>query len=1737
MTPLRMLAWALLAVIGFTPALADPHPNVQRGFAPDKAFAVGEIDAVNVFNGNLNLSIPIGPSYPIRENFSYQLTLVNNSKLWDFIQTHDGTTYAYAKPSWHNAGIGWTLSLGRLLPPCASLPQDCVNQTGFWQYRGPDGAEHLFFDRLHPNSPEVPQPDVWYTRDGSYLRLKSGSWQVEFPDGTVHTFRSWDGYPSEIRDPFGNALTIAYVATAAQEYWSLYDGHRFNFVHFAPSGGQFKKVTRVDLASFGGGYATYWFDYRPGQMVLPRAQPCTDTARCGDVAVDLLVGVRLPDGSSYSMPESDYHTQTDHPGVIRAVTLPTLARIEWTYGAYVFPSEDAAFTPPCPGSGPEEWCREKLYRSYTGGVYDRTVRIGGVAHTWTYRQYATFPGGLTEPPHPELRYEVTTPLGHKTVHYYWAPVQNAAYGLPLSQGGQNGENRSDGFGRYLSTQTFNGSTLLRSTYVAYDYDTVPGWDGQTYWSNTNRRQRTTRTVYHDDGGRFAETTLSSFDGYGHFRTEQTGGSFDAGNVRTGTTNYNPTTGTFPGSFTLLPLGAKWILGTFDLQEEVETVLGVTTIARRTFDVDATNGWVRRTRIHELDNGARSPNDLIVEAIHVGGDLRSERFHGGDTQTVGTSAALGSLSLPQPQYRIDHITQHGARATSTYVDPATGAPLSFKTLDLTIDVSTGLPSSGRDTAGLSTTFGYDLMGRLLFERPQAGQDAWTEYVYTRATSLASPARIHVSRQPNGGGVPLTERLIVFDALGRVWQEQERRLGDLWATRETLYNEAGWKSSVSELGNTSKRTLYLGYDPFGRPTTIRPPDGSAHDVTLTYQGIRLVKRKVRVATSQSAESEAETTEIYDRQGRLYQLLEPANPDGSVTTTTYTHDVGNRLRKVRQVTASGIQEREIVYDQRGFLSSEKHPEKGQDGNGWVTYSGYDARGHVGEKVDGPFELRFTYDRAERNTRIDEVISSGLRPVKTLTYGISTISTNRSNGKLEQASRFNYHPDVGATVEVIETYTYGGKGGRVSRRNTATRVNGSFGPETWRLTCDYNELGEITSIGYPDCTTSCPSRPRQVAFTREKGLLTAVPGYAQRIGYYPNGLYSEIQHANGVIDVQANDPNGMARPRQLYSQLAGADLWRSGLYHYDGTGNVKRIGNTSFFYDKVSRVVDGHVYDGPTGAGSLRFQTYAYDSFGNLTSIGGDAGSPGRDTPTNAATNRLSLITGAAYDGAGNLTRWSNNEYEYDSLGMIRRRKIGTEDWRYVYTADDERLWSYRIDAPGSAWALRDLHGKILREYEATGGNWSLFRDYIYRDGQLLAEHHSVEGVRHLHLDHLGTPRLVTQAGASEGFYTVSPCRIYDSRGAAALQAGETRQIAIAGTCGIPALASAVALNLAAVDATASGHLTAYPAGETRPTTWAISYLAGVNRATNGVLKLGGGALSFYNDQASGTSHLLIDVSGYFIEGTTAAAYHVYFPFGEEITPVNQIAGEQMRFTGHERDLQNQTTPVDDLDYMHARFYNPQLGRFLSTDPIDSAKPGQPQSWNRYAYTVNNPLKYVDPDGKAVQAAPLLLGAWAAAEVGLSVWDAVETGRTLADPSASAGEKATATGLFAAGLIGPGGAYGRLGDAAIATARARRIGALGEDAVRAAYNIGDKAQLFVPGSLRFRIADGFNRSAGTLSEVKNVARQSFTGQLRDFVAIAKANSVKFVLYVREDTILSKPLVEAVKKGDIHLVRMTLPQ
>jgi len=847
----------------------------------------------------------------------------------------------------------------------------------------------------------------------------------------------------------------------------------------------------------------------------------------------------------------------------------------------------------------------------------------------------------------------------------------------------------------------------------------------------------------------------------------------------------------------------------------------------------------RKRIHQANGSGQGNYDVLRVNAYSGGNLTNEAWYGGDTQFVNLSGPdFCAMALPaSPLYQINHTYAWGARATSTY------AGMTFKTLDLTIDPSTGLPSRSRDTAGLETVFTYDSMGRPLTVDPSS--DLMTTYTYRLPTSASSLARVTVARVTVPGAVATAESRIDFDAFGRPVKEEQRMPDTSWSGRQTAYNALGWKTFISEQGSPYG-TSFPSFDAFGRSKTIQPADSSAHNVTLAYSGVRQVARTVKVATSAAAETSQTTTEVYDRHGRLFEVTEPNN-----VKTRYEYDVANRLAKVCQgfnaANNTCGQTRLFTYDNRGFLIGETHPEKTASNDYY-----YDALGHPSRSVDGPNDLTFVYDKAERLTLVrdsgtgfaDCVNNAGHRCLKTFTYAgsnttTSTGATDYRKGKLTAASRYNYvGAPFNATVEIKETYEYAAPEGRISRKDTYNIFNSSQS-EVFRQSFTWDDLGNASAVTYPDCIapTICgTSSPRTVTYGYTKGRLTAVPTFASALTYSTNGMLWQVTHSNGVVDTQDPDTTGLPRPIGMRAAKSGADLWNAGgTFQYDGSGNLWKQGSHAYTYDSLSRLATATLYDGPTGGGVAHQQSFAYDNYGNLLSLTTDGSL--LNTPTSSATNRL---TAGTYDTVGNLTAWSGNTYAYDAFNQMTRMVSGAEDWRYIYTADDERFWMYRVGGGGSLWTLRGLDDKVLREYQAHV-SWATFKDYVYRGSTLLAEADSAalgSAVRHFHTDHLGSVRAVTNATGQR------------------------------------------------------------------------------------------------------------------------IAYHLYYPYGQELTAFNQDT-ERMKFTGHERDLASLAGAGDDLDYMHARHASPLTGRFLSVDPVRGA-PNSPQGWNRYSYVLSSPANLIDPTGQ---------------------------------------------------------------------------------------------------------------------------------------------------------------------------------
>jgi len=117
---------------------------------------------------------------------------------------------------------------------------------------------------------------------------------------------------------------------------------------------------------------------------------------------------------------------------------------------------------------------------------------------------------------------------------------------------------------------------------------------------------------------------------------------------------------------------------------------------------------------------------------------------------------------------------------------------------------------------------------------------------------------------------------------------------------------------------------------------------------------------------------------------------------------------------------------------------------------------------------------------------------------------------------------------------------------------------------------------------------------------------------------------------------------------------------------------------------------------------------------------------------------------------------------------------------------------------------------------------------------------------------------------FFTVTPCRVIDTRLGTPLTSGVPLIIDVAGNCGIPATAKGVSVNLTAIPGASGGVMTLYPGDAATPNTYTISFNASNNRADNaqmGLASNGDGTLAVVVViNGGGTMNMVLDINGYF-------------------------------------------------------------------------------------------------------------------------------------------------------------------------------------------------------------------------------------------------------------------------------------
>ena len=354
--------------------VALPTELGLRGFVNSNTFlSSGDIDHVNTLNGNLVVTLPIGPPQSIGPSLSHGLSLVYNSNAWDAVPEagiSDGPAWGNwwqdepsTVPSFGtNAGLGWQLSLGTLYQPLtqsigfpSAQPHWPADHDNHWAYVGPDGSKVYFeADGTAPNGDQE-----WISIGNQRLRMteSTSTSSLEFPDGSRHTFSSFsptNNYcPPEagsngcwkltkIEDAYGNFATVGYINVHNSGSGSGTASVSITYPHGRVVQINYDKIAvgvdpslvplRLKNVTFPSGIGTYSFNYDEGATVT---RGCiSGVGQGGNISLDFLNEIQMPEGLTYKVRYVADTTSGEcdsGASVIETIDLPTQARIQYEW--------------------------------------------------------------------------------------------------------------------------------------------------------------------------------------------------------------------------------------------------------------------------------------------------------------------------------------------------------------------------------------------------------------------------------------------------------------------------------------------------------------------------------------------------------------------------------------------------------------------------------------------------------------------------------------------------------------------------------------------------------------------------------------------------------------------------------------------------------------------------------------------------------------------------------------------------------------------------------------------------------------------------------------------------------------------------------------------------------------------------------------------------------------------------------------------------------------------------------------------------------------------------------------------------------------------------------------------------------------------------------------------------------------------------------------------------------------
>lgn len=669
---------------------------------------------------------------------------------------------------------------------------------------------------------------------------------------------------------------------------------------------------------------------------------------------------------------------------------------------------------------------------------------------------------------------------------------------------------------------------------------------------------------------------------------------------------------------------------------------------------------------------------------------------------------------------------------------------------------------------------------------------------------------------------------------------------------------------------------------------------------------------------------TTHTYDV---LDRALRTALPDGTSTSvaygfgedragTTQFETVSTDAKGNRTTAYSDVREQQTAIREPGA--------KAGDAPIWTSYA-YDPLGEVLKVVDDHGNITTSaYDHLGRRTVVDSPDAgrtvTGYDPAGNV---IRQQTANLAAGN--QAITYTYEFDrVTAINHPVFTdndvrYTYGAPGAEHNAAGRVTKIEDAGG----EVTREYGPLGEITEEtrtlpGPGPHVRTFTTAYRYDSFNRMLSLT------------YPDGeRLSYTYDSGGRVSAADGTKNGF-----------GYAYVRSLTYDKFGDRAALELGNgtrTSFTYGAEDRRLATLTSTLPTGS-AFQNLAYAYDANGNLTGQKNDTRLP-------AETPKLGGPT--------------EHSYTYDNLNRLTG---ATGSFRFMENKTDRYTYSTSYDTIGNITAKDQHHGIVVGGgHEQVQKNTTYEQAYTY--GAARPHAPSVMGRQTLTYDADGN--LTDSVSSAPG----KPRRqqIWDEENRLACVHDTSKnqdQAQHPSSCNQPGKPPSVRFTYDDQGTRIvkdGAQTTLYPNQfytARNQTEFKHVYAGGVRIATK--TSKPGDAYEkdqfFFHGDHLGSANFGTDGSG------RLAEHLDYFPSGEVWVDEHPGEKDPYGFTGKELD------PETGYTYHGARYYDPRGGMWESTDPAlteyldGGSNEGvhQPSNLQLYGYGYQNPLRYVDADGR---------------------------------------------------------------------------------------------------------------------------------------------------------------------------------